>query len=298
MRQAAKRGMLTAMATGSVLASTAGYALASTGAEGAAVGSPGVASGNVIQVPIEVPLNVCGNTINLVGILNPAIGNKCANVERHTTSITSVRHGAAFGHGGYGHGVEGFGRRSGVLDARSGGLHGGFRHHDRGGTQAKAAAVGSPGVLSGNVAQAPIHIPINACGNSANVIFGALNPAIGNSCANVEEHRVHIRKIHIKRAFFPPVVHRFHKVHHKGFCVEARCAEHAPGFAVRPPARVAVPRVPAAVKGVARRPAVAAKGKEALAVTGAGEVGLAGSLGALMLLGGTVLYRRSRAGSR
>ncbi|MEU2546329.1 chaplin [Streptomyces roseolus] len=49
--------------------------------------------------------------------------------------------------------------------------------------EAAGAAIGSPGVLSGNVVQIPIHIPINACGNSINVI-GALNPAFGNVCIN------------------------------------------------------------------------------------------------------------------
>lgn len=48
-------------------------------AHGVAKGSPGVLSGNVIQVPIQIPVNVCGNSINLVGILNPALGNTCVN---------------------------------------------------------------------------------------------------------------------------------------------------------------------------------------------------------------------------
>ncbi|MFJ4005997.1 chaplin [Streptomyces sp. NPDC090023] len=46
---------------------------------GAAANSPGVASGNVIQVPVEIPVNLCGNTIDVVGLLNPAFGNICAN---------------------------------------------------------------------------------------------------------------------------------------------------------------------------------------------------------------------------
>ncbi|WUK67830.1 chaplin [Streptomyces coelicoflavus] len=54
-------------------------AFADAGAEGAAVGSPGVLSGNVIQVPVHVPVNVCGNSINVVGLLNPAFGNECEN---------------------------------------------------------------------------------------------------------------------------------------------------------------------------------------------------------------------------
>jgi ChpA-C len=53
--------------------------VAHSGAEGAAVGSPGVVSGNVIQVPVHIPVNACGNTINIVGLLNPTFGNKCVN---------------------------------------------------------------------------------------------------------------------------------------------------------------------------------------------------------------------------
>ncbi|WP_329173104.1 chaplin [Streptomyces sp. NBC_01477] len=58
----------------------AGAAAADSGATGAAVGSPGVLSGNAVQIPIHIPLNVCGNSINIIGLLNPAFGNTCANV--------------------------------------------------------------------------------------------------------------------------------------------------------------------------------------------------------------------------
>jgi len=30
--------------------------------------SPGVTSGNVVQAPVEVPVNTCGNTVNVVGL--------------------------------------------------------------------------------------------------------------------------------------------------------------------------------------------------------------------------------------
>ncbi|MGW1200630.1 chaplin [Streptomyces sp. NPDC002536] len=49
------------------------------GALAEAKNSPGVVSGNVLQVPVEVPVNVCGDTINVVGVLNPAQGNLCVN---------------------------------------------------------------------------------------------------------------------------------------------------------------------------------------------------------------------------
>lgn len=74
MRQVAKRGILTAVATGSVLASTAGYAYASAEAQGGAANSPGVGSGNAVQAPVDVPVNACGNTVSVVGLLNPAMG--------------------------------------------------------------------------------------------------------------------------------------------------------------------------------------------------------------------------------
>ncbi|MFJ9176667.1 chaplin [Streptomyces sp. BH106] len=48
-------------------------------ATGVAQNSPGVLSGNVIQVPIDVPINACGNSLNLIAALNPAAGNACAN---------------------------------------------------------------------------------------------------------------------------------------------------------------------------------------------------------------------------
>ncbi len=43
------------------------------------IGSPGVLSGNVIQVPVDVPVNACGNTVDVIGLLNPAFGNGCVN---------------------------------------------------------------------------------------------------------------------------------------------------------------------------------------------------------------------------
>ncbi|MEU6992898.1 chaplin [Streptomyces sp. NPDC046465] len=54
-------------------------AFADAGASGASTGSPGVISGNTIQVPVHVPVNVCGNSIDVIGLLNPTFGNKCAN---------------------------------------------------------------------------------------------------------------------------------------------------------------------------------------------------------------------------
>ncbi|AUH45225.1 hypothetical protein CXR04_30250 [Streptomyces sp. CMB-StM0423] len=124
-------------------------AQADAGAEGAAQNSPGVASGNTVQVPVHAPVNACGNTVNVVGLLNPAYGNTCVN--------------------------DGGGAKSG-----SGGKSGG---HATGGAAAQGQSSQSPGLLSGNTVQAPADVPVNACGNSANVV-GVGNAVFGNECGN------------------------------------------------------------------------------------------------------------------
>lgn len=142
MRKALSKSVLVMAAASGILTAAGGYAFADASADGAAIGSPGVGSGNAVQVPVHVPVNVCGNTVNVVGLLNPAFGNKCEN------------------EGGAGNGNSG------------------------GGASAEGVATDSPGVLSGNLIQAPVDVPVNACGNSADIV-GALNPALGNECSNV-----------------------------------------------------------------------------------------------------------------
>ncbi|WP_083462532.1 chaplin [Kitasatospora griseola] len=80
MRNFKKAAVLSVAAAGLVLGS-AGLASASAEAEGVAANSPGVLSGNQIQVPVHVPVNVCGNSINIIGLLNPAFGNTCVNAD-------------------------------------------------------------------------------------------------------------------------------------------------------------------------------------------------------------------------
>ncbi|MEU9503627.1 chaplin [Streptomyces sp. NPDC048196] len=48
-------------------------------AYGGAAHSPGFLSGNNVQVPINIPINICGNSINILALLNPTFGNVCIN---------------------------------------------------------------------------------------------------------------------------------------------------------------------------------------------------------------------------
>lgn len=141
MRKALSKSVLVMAAASGILTASGGYAFADATADGAAIGSPGVGSGNAVQVPVHIPVNLCGNTVNVIGALNPAFGNECEN------------------EGG---------------DSEAG---------DAQGADAHGVAAGSPGVLSGNLVQVPVDVPVNVCGNTVNVI-GALNPAAGNECEN------------------------------------------------------------------------------------------------------------------
>ncbi|MFE6526972.1 chaplin [Streptomyces sp. NPDC057794] len=147
MRQVTRKGLMTVAAATGVIAAAGGSAHASSGAQGTTSGSPGVLSGNTVQAPVHAPVNACGNTVNVVGVLNPAMGNECAN------------QGGGSSSGGYGD-------------------HGGH-----GGSQAGGHASDSPGVGSGNHVQAPVYAPVNVCGNSVDVV-GVFNPSMGNECAN------------------------------------------------------------------------------------------------------------------
>ncbi|MGW1721452.1 chaplin [Streptomyces sp. NPDC002306] len=80
MRSRVMRGAGLLVAAGAVVLGGAAVASADGDAQGVAAGSPGVLSGNVIQIPVNIPINVCGNSVNVIGLLNPAFGNTCANV--------------------------------------------------------------------------------------------------------------------------------------------------------------------------------------------------------------------------
>ncbi|MEU1462972.1 chaplin [Streptomyces sp. NPDC005727] len=154
MRRATRNGVIAVVAASGAMAVampvSAAFAADGASADGAATGSPGVISGNAIQVPVHIPLNVCGNTVNVVGLLNPSAGNACENG----------------GHGG-----------------KKGGSHKAGSSSSHGGASAYGGSKDSPGVISGNSIQLPVHVPVNVTGNSVNVV-GVGNPTEGNRSSN------------------------------------------------------------------------------------------------------------------
>lgn len=165
MRRVTRNGVFAVAASGALAVTMPAYAAFASdgaGADGSAAGSPGLISGNTVQLPVHVPVNVCGNTVNVVGLLNPAAGNGCAN----TGEEQAPRSGAPD------HAAD---ASDGTSASTSGGTSGG--------AVAEAGAQDSPGVLSGNGVQLPVHLPVNVSGNSVNVV-GIGNPAVGNESVN------------------------------------------------------------------------------------------------------------------
>ncbi|GAA4997779.1 chaplin [Streptomyces siamensis] len=184
--------MVVAAAATSIVSLYGNPAFADAGAEGVAADSPGIASGNNVQVPLNVPVNACGNTVDVVALLNPAFGNSCANGPGSrgtsgTSSVPGVSHqpvqhddsGYGYDDSGYGYDDTGYGYDDtgyGYDDSEHTVTPGPY-----GGSSAHGEATGSPGVLSGGLFQVPVDVPVNACGNTVDVV-SALNPAFGNEC--------------------------------------------------------------------------------------------------------------------
>ncbi|WND37527.1 chaplin [Streptomyces sp. BB1-1-1] len=267
MRQTLSRGMVAAAAATGILSLCGSPALADSHADGAAKNSPGVASGNAVQVPVDVPVNACGNTVDVVAALNPAFGNECENSSDEQTG-GSVKHGAP-------HGDDG--------SAPDGGYGGEYGEDVRvpSGASADGAAVGSPGVGSGNDAQVPVDVPVNLCGNTVDVI-AALNPVFGNSCDNQAEEPPGYGEEEPPPPTTPPTDEEKPP--------PAEEEEPPPSGEEEPPPPAGEKETPPAPQ-VEQPPVLAETGSEA-------AMPAAAAAGAALIAGGAILYRRARVASR
>ncbi|WP_405708170.1 chaplin [Streptomyces xanthophaeus] len=145
-----------------------GFAYADADAGGAAERSPGLLSGNLVQLPVHTPVNVCGNTVSVVGVLNSATGNRCANEAPR---------------GGSHHGSSSSQPSSSSAHPSKPGT--GSGSGNGGGATAQGRGKDSPGLLSGNGIQLPVDIPLNLSGNSVSVV-GIGNSSSGNTSVNGE----------------------------------------------------------------------------------------------------------------
>ncbi|GAA1976233.1 chaplin [Catenulispora subtropica] len=208
MQSQVKRRIAFGLTTGGLLAGGGlGFAHADaagpgSGASGTAGGSPGILSGNSVQIPVDIPINVCGVTANVVGLLNPAAHNGCSNTGGAPADAGSTAAGGTTATGGA-HGSPGIlsgnnvqvpvdipvnacGDSVDVVGVGNTAAHNHCANHGGAtatGGSGTGSAGGSPGILSGNNVQVPVHIPVNVCGDTVDVV-GVGNTAAHNHCAN------------------------------------------------------------------------------------------------------------------
>ena len=196
MHHSTKRRVVLGMTTGGLLIGGLGMgvAQADTAASGAAADSPGILSGNLIQIPVSIPVNVCGNSISGVGVLDSASGNTCSNSgSAASTANGGASHSPGVGSGNLiqlpvavpvnvcGNSISGVGIGDTASDNHC--SNGGSGSTGGTGSTANGGSSHSPGIGSGNTVQAPVSVPVNVCGNDVSVV-GILDSASGNSCSN------------------------------------------------------------------------------------------------------------------
>ncbi|WP_323187820.1 chaplin [Streptomyces sp. NBC_01264] len=158
---------------GLAAAGASGFAYADAEAGGQAVRSPGVLSGNLLQLPVHAPVNVCGNTVSVVGVLNSAAGNRCVNASQG---------GGNPGHPGPRPSGSSHPSKPGAGNGAGNGGQSGYGGPGRGAV-ADGRGKDSPGLLSGNGLQLPVEVPLNVSGNSVSVV-GVGNSSVGNTSVN------------------------------------------------------------------------------------------------------------------
>ncbi|GAA3367241.1 chaplin ChpF [Streptomyces sannanensis] len=76
-----KKAAVVLIAAGGLIAFGSGVASAQDDPYAVGITGPssGILTGNNVLVPIGLDLNACGNSINVIGLLNPAWGSTCSN---------------------------------------------------------------------------------------------------------------------------------------------------------------------------------------------------------------------------
>jgi hypothetical protein len=154
------------------------------GADQNSSGNFGVLNGTQVYAPIDVPINLCGNALSILGLAQSQAacvnggGHRRESVSQDTSGNYGVANGtqvyapisAPLNIAGNSIGVAGEANSAAVARNES------ARGHDF-----SQNSSGNVGILNGTQLAAPINIPINVCGNSL-AVLGLANSAA--ACAN------------------------------------------------------------------------------------------------------------------
>jgi hypothetical protein len=118
-------------------------------------GNDGVLNGTQVAVPIQVPVNVCGNGVGVIGV-GVGVSGLCANGAAHDIGDDDDR------------------RKGKKESART--------------EDATQISGDNDGVLNGTQVYVPIQVPINVCGNGVGVI--GVGVGISGACFNGAAHDI------------------------------------------------------------------------------------------------------------
>jgi hypothetical protein len=191
MHGIAKRGLALIAATSGIVMGGAAIASADSGAVTTAstTQSGGAVAGWVAQAPVNIPVNVCGNSVEALAFKEMVHGSTCTNDKPGAwAGATTTKSGGI----GAGNTVQAAANvpvnvcgNTVAAAAVKNDYEGSTCTNNAGGPGASATSSidKSGGILSGNTVQAVLNVPVNACGNV--VGLGVVkNHYAGQTCTN------------------------------------------------------------------------------------------------------------------
>jgi hypothetical protein len=169
----------------------AGVALAGTGTTSS--GNVAAASGNLIDIPVSIPVNVCGNAAAILGVAAASCQGGATVASRGT--VAAGTHGSGIGN------ISAVGRNfifipvQAAIDA-CGNAVGNATAHCPGGVSLPGGGVlparlpagrrvGNVGVASGNIIDIPVSVPVNICGNAVAVLGDSTAGCAGGASVGI-----------------------------------------------------------------------------------------------------------------
>jgi hypothetical protein len=160
--------------------------------------SPGILSGNTVQIPIYLGLNMCSDQAGAGAIHNDVAGSTCggsgavggSNAGSSATASTTHSGGILSGNtvqAPINIPLNACGKQAVLIGSHnqiSGGTcgtGGSGSGGNSGGANATAVTDHSGGILSGNIIQAPVNVPVSACGDQVDAI-ALHNKTGGTNC--------------------------------------------------------------------------------------------------------------------
>ncbi|MDQ7906999.1 chaplin family protein [Phytohabitans sp. ZYX-F-186] len=162
----------------------------------------GILNGNQVYVPVQVPINICGNGVGVLG-LGVGVSGACVNGAAHdvdkeskrtedTAQVSSDNDGILNGNQIYvpvqvpinicGNGVGVLGVGAGLSGACFNGAAQDVDKESKRTEDTAQVSGDNDGILNGNQVYVPVQVPINACGNGVGVL--GVGVGVSGACVN------------------------------------------------------------------------------------------------------------------